>query len=227
MRRRFSLWLVADAALLLVGCSLVSPPKPEPATAILSKMPDNVPQEAGVESTLLIVLPEVSSAYNTTQMAYSEKPYQISYYRDNEWAATPGEMIQPLLVRTLQQTGIFRPTLTPPETGHADYALHTEVIELLQDYTASTPVLRLTLRFQLLDAAGQALADREITKQVAMQDSNSYAGVNAANDALAKALGEAALFVMNSARSETKAFSARSRLEAGSDVLEPRQRADR
>jgi cholesterol transport system auxiliary component len=227
MRLRFFLWLVADAALLLAGCSLISPPKPQPASAILSKVPANLPREAGLESTLLIAPPEVSSAYDTKQMAYSQMPYQIAYYRDNEWAATPGEMIQPLLVRTLQQTGMFRAVLTPPETGHADYALRTKVTELLQDYTAGTPVLRLTVHFQLLDGVGHALADREIRVQEAMQDSNSYAGVTAANDALAKALREAALFVMNSARAETTAFSARSRREAQSDVPEPRQRADR
>jgi cholesterol transport system auxiliary component len=227
VRRPFLLLLVADAGLLLAGCSLLSSPKPEPATALLTKIPANVPHEAGVESTLLIARPQTSSAYDTTRMAYTEKPYQIAYYRDNQWAAPPGEMIQPLLVRTLEQTGIFRAILPPSETGHADYALRTEVTELLQDYTASTPVLRLTLHLQLLDGAGQALADREITEQVAMRGSNSYAGVNAANDALARALAEAAQFVMSSARSETKASSARSGLEAGSDVREPRQRADR
>ena len=200
MKKRFLLWIVPQAALLLAGCSLLAPPKSEPATAILSKVPDNVPHEAGAESTLLIVRPEASPAYNTTRMAYSEKPYQIAYYRDNQWAATPGEMIAPLLVRTLEQTGMFRAVLSPPETGHPDYALRTEVTELLQDFTASTPMVRLALHVQLLDGAGQAVADREISEQEPMRDSNSNAGVNAANDALAKALTEAARFVMSSAR---------------------------
>ena len=227
MRRGLLLWVTAEAALLLAGCSLVSPPKPEPTTAILSKLPNDVPREAGVESTLLIARPEASSAYDTTKMAYSEKPYQIAYYRDNAWAATPAEMIQPLLVRTLEQTGMFRAILNAPETGHADYALHTEVTQLLQDYTAGAPVLKLALHVELLDASGESVADREIAEQEPMRGSNSYAGVAAANDALAKALAEAAQFVMSSARSETRASSARSRPEARSDDPEPRRRADR
>jgi cholesterol transport system auxiliary component len=227
MRPRFHLWIAANAALLLAGCSLLSPPTPEPATAILTKVPDNLPREAGIESTLLIARPEASSAYDTTRMAYSEKPYQIAYYRDNQWAATPGEMIRPLLVRTLEQTGIFRAVLTAPETGHTDYALHTEVTELIQDYTEGTPVLRLALHVQLLDEFGQAIADREISEEQPMLASNSHAGVNAANDALARALAEAAAFVMSSARSQTKASSSRSRLEAGNDASELRPHADR
>ena len=225
MRR--SLKWIAAIGLLLGGCSLVSPPKPEPATAILSKVPDNVARDTGGEMTLLIVPPEVSSAYDTTQMAYSERPYQIAYYRDNVWAATPGNMIQPLLVRTLDRTGMFRAVLTTPETTHADYALRTQITELLQDYTAGVPVLRLALHVQLLDRDGQAIADREIAKQEPMRGANSYAGVNAANDALAKALGEAAEFVMSSARAESKASSATSRREERSDVPAPRRRADR
>jgi cholesterol transport system auxiliary component len=191
--------ILTSAFLLLAGCSLL-PPQPEPATALLSKLPDTVPHEASAAATLLIARPEASSAYDTTRMAYSEKAYQIAYYRDNQWAATPGDMIEPLLVRTLEETGLFRAILTPPATGHADYALRTEVTELLQDYTSGAPVLKLALHVQLLDASGQALAEREISEREPMQGSNSYAGVNAANDAMAKALAEAARFVMNSAR---------------------------
>src|SRR5262249_8679846 len=128
------------------------------------------------------------------------KPYQLAYYRDNEWAGTPAQMIQPLLVRTLEQTGMFRAILSPPETGHTDFALRSEIVELVQDYTMGPPVLRLRLRLQLFDASGQPVADREISEQESMRESTPYGGVNAANDALAKALREAAQFVMSSAR---------------------------
>ncbi len=200
MMRRLFLWIAPAAVSLLAGCSLVSPPKSEPATALLSKVPDNIPHEAGDESTLLVLRPEVSAAYNTTRMAYSVKPYQLAYYRDNQWAATPAQMIQPLLVQTLQQTGMFRAIMSPPESGHPNYALRTEIMELVQDYAAGPPVLKLALHVELLNASGQAVADREISKQEPMRDSTSYAGVNAANDALANALREAAQFVMSAAR---------------------------
>jgi hypothetical protein len=72
-------------------------------------------------------------------MAYTVKPYQLAYYRDNQWAETPAQMIQPLLVRTLQQTGFFQAILSPPDSGHASYALRTEIMELTQDYTGIPP----------------------------------------------------------------------------------------
>jgi cholesterol transport system auxiliary component len=197
--RRTSLVCIT-AASLLTGCSLLSPPRPEPATAILSKLPYLMPRESRDAPTLLVLRPQISSAYDTTRMAYSVKPYQLAYFRDNQWAATPAQMIQPLLARTLQQTGFFREILSPPESGHVSYVLRTEITELLQDYTVSPPVLRLTLHLQLFDTSGQAVAGHQISEQETMRDATPYGGVNAANDALAKALLEAAQFVMSSAR---------------------------
>src|SRR5205823_384920 len=141
--------------------ALLSPPKSEPTTAVLRKLPDDVPRERMHGATLLVRSPESSPEYDTVHMAYSIKPYQIAYFRDNDWAATPAQMIQPLLVRTLQRTGLFRGILSPPESGHALYALRTEILELLQDHTVRPPVLRLTLRLQLLDASDQLVAGRE------------------------------------------------------------------
>jgi cholesterol transport system auxiliary component len=188
------------APVLLAGCSLLPPPQSEPATSILSKVPDQVPFEPGHASTLLVQRPEISSAYDTTRMAYTVKPYEIAYYRDNQWADTPAQMIQPLLVRTLQQTGFFQAILSAPDPGHTSYVLRTEIMELTQDYTRSPPLMRLTLHLRLFDESGRAVAEREITERETMQAATSYAGVNAANEALAKALRGAAEFVMSAAR---------------------------
>jgi cholesterol transport system auxiliary component len=199
MRQKVLVRIAIAAASLLTACSLVAPPRSEPATAILSKVPDRLPHKASHASTLLVLRPETSSAYDTTRMAYSVRSYQLAYFRDNQWAGTPAQMIQPLLTRTLEQTGFFRAILSPPASGQS-YTLRTEIMELVQDYTVSPPVLRLALRLQLLDASSQAVADREISEQEKIQDMTPYAGVNAANDALARALREAAQFVISSAR---------------------------
>jgi cholesterol transport system auxiliary component len=198
--RRFCVICAAVVVPWLVGCSQLLPPKTEPMTAILNKLPDRVPTMAAHAATLLVRLPEASAAYDTTRMAYSVKSYQLAYFRDNQWAETPAQMIQPLLVRTLRQTGFFRAILSLPESEPASYALRTEILELIQDYTASPPVLRLSLRLQLFDASGRPIAGRDIVEQETMRGALPYAGVVAANDAVANALREATLFVTSSVR---------------------------
>lgn len=197
--RRMWLPCIAVATFSLSGCSLFLPPRPEPAKAILSEVPDDVPRERRHAATLLVLLPEASADYDTARMAYSVKPYEIAYFRDNEWAETPPQMIQPLLVRTLQRTGFFRAILTPPEIGGASYSLATSIQELIQDYTASPPMLRLALRVQLFSSSGRLVAGREIGVREPMHGATPYAGVIAANHALSKVLREAARFVLASA----------------------------
>lgn len=189
---------MALAGLSLSSCSLLLPPKPEPVRALLSEVPNDLPHQRRHAVSLLILLPDTSPAYDTTRMAYSAKLYQLAYFRDNEWAETPAQMMQPLLVQTLQRTGFFRAILTPPETGPIDYTLRTILLELVQDYTITPPVLRLGFRLQLLGPSGRLIAGREISVQETMREATPYAGVLAANDAVAKALRETALFVMGS-----------------------------
>ncbi|HEX3991698.1 MAG TPA: ABC-type transport auxiliary lipoprotein family protein, partial [Acetobacteraceae bacterium] len=198
--RRFGLACSVLAAQWLVGCSLLLPPKPEPVTAILDKMPGHVPTGVVHPDTLLVRSPETSAAFDTTRMAYSVKAYQLAYFRDNQWAETPAQMIQPLLVRTLQQTGFFRAILSPPESETPSYSLRTEILELIQDHTTNPPVVRLKLHLQLFQASGWPIASRDIVEQEAMANAVPYAGVVAANDVVAKALRTTAQFVTSVAR---------------------------
>lgn len=198
--RRICLAFVALAALSLPGCSLLLPPRPEPTKSVLRELPNDLPHGRGRAASLLVLLPDIRPAYDTTRMAYSLKLYQLAYFRDNEWAETPAQMILPLLVQTLQRTGLFEAILTPPELGATDYTLRTKILDLLQDYTVSPPVLRFAFRLQLFSASGRPVAGREIAVQEPMREATPYAGVLAANDAVAKALRMAAEFVLNSAR---------------------------
>jgi cholesterol transport system auxiliary component len=53
------------------------------------------------------------------------------------------------------------------------------------------------LRFQLFQASGRPIASHEVVEQETMADAVPYAGVVAANDAVAKALRTAAQFVIS------------------------------
>ena len=76
------------------------------------------------------------------------EPYEIGYFRDNEWAETPAQMLDELLVRTVRELGYFKAVLTSPADTNASYRLQTTIVELLQDHTVKPPILRLALRVQ-------------------------------------------------------------------------------
>jgi cholesterol transport system auxiliary component len=106
-------------------------------------------------------------------------------------------MLQPLLVRTLQNTHYFRAVLTPPYSGRYTYSLRTEILELMQDFTSEPATLQLSLRVRLSnDTANRIIATKEISLREPMQQKTPYAGVMAANDATAKALQKVTEFVL-------------------------------
>lgn len=186
--------------LLLTGCALVSQPKSEPVQALLNKVPDSLPSERQHNVTLLILPPETSAAYDTTRMAYSVRRYEIGYFRDNEWAEPPGQMLEDLLVSTLRGTGYFKAVVVSQAAERPTYQLRTTILELLQDHTVSPPVLRLALRIQLLGARDNPVAEHDIRRVQALERPTPYAGVVAANDAMALALREVAQFVVETVR---------------------------
>lgn len=178
---------------MLVACS---PVRVNPSNQYLIKrIPCYVPTKRMRPIVLLISKPETRAIYNTTQMAYSLRPYQISYYGLNQWAAAPDEMLQPLLVQTMQNTHHFKAVVTPPYTGRYDYELNTEILELLQDYTCRAPVFRMTVRAQIIKTAtNRVIATREFSVGQPMLQCSPYGGVYAANAATVEILQRIAMF---------------------------------
>ena len=191
--------LGAVLALSLVpGCALLTAPPMETSKEVLNKMPPELPKRASRGAVLLVFPPQARPIYDTTQMAYTVQPYEIAYFSQHEWAETPAQMLQPLLVKTLESTRFFSAVLAPPYAGRYGYALRTEIRELIADFTSEPAALQLSLRFQLSEgAAGRIVAIKEISIREPMQKKSPYAGVVAANEATAKALLELARFVLD------------------------------
>jgi cholesterol transport system auxiliary component len=185
---------------LFSGCTLFSPVNMDTKKNVLNNIPLELSSETTHSATLLVLVPETMPAYATTQMAYSTQAYQIAYFSKNEWAETPSQMIQPLIVKTLRSTHYFSEVLSPPYFGRHTFELHVEILELKQDFTSEPATLRLAMRISLSrGATNQIVATKELSVREPMSERNPYAGVVAANEAMAKLLRELAKFVVEKA----------------------------
>ena len=197
--------LVAMSSVILSGCSLLSPVKSEPEnTYVLTSIPAYTVARRTHPITLLVMPPDTNPAYNTTQMAYTVKPYQIAYFAQNRWAETPSQMLQPLMVQTLQNTRYFHAVVTPPYAGRYQYMLSTHILKLQQDYTRRPAVLQLTLRAQLSRVTtNQIMATKQFSVVEPLWQKSPYGGVIAANRATATMLKHLSDFCLeNVARRE-------------------------
>jgi cholesterol transport system auxiliary component len=87
-----------------------------------------------------------------------------------------------------------------PDFGRHTFTLHSEILELKQDFTSDPAMLQLTMRFYLSrEATNQVIASKELSVREPMRERNPYAGVVAANEAMTQLLRELASFVVDKA----------------------------
>lgn len=188
--------LIPLSMILLSACSFLSPVKVDlPDKYILNNVPTVVPTKKTRSTILLVSIPETRPIYNTTQMVYTSRPYQISYFSKNEWAETPAQMLHPLLIQTLQKTYAFKAIVSPPYNGRYDYIINTEILELKQDFNCPRPMLVMSVRAQILKMSiNQVIATKQFTVRLPIPSGTPYGGVIAANHGIVSILRRTAGF---------------------------------
>lgn len=182
---------------LLAGCSFLSPVKMGPDTGfVIDQMPSHVKRVAQRHATFLAMRPDTYPAYNTSRIAFTMRPHQISYYAYSRWIEAPADMYMPLIAKTLEKTHRFSAVVSPPYVGQYDYALMTQIKMFQVDYTVSPAMFRLGWQAQLLRARdGRLMASKEFNIAAPLPCKSPYGAAVAANDASAQLLGELASWV--------------------------------
>jgi cholesterol transport system auxiliary component len=188
--------LLPFAVLLVTACAGLQPPPAQPVSTYLLEAQPAVARDASRRDLALAVsTPRARAGFDSPQMAYVRRPHELEYFANNRWADAPARMLAPLITQALERSGSWRSVLHNPSVASADLRLDTELVRLVQDFTAPPSRIRITLRAELIDtASGRVLAVREFDEvEVAPRD-DPYGGVLAANRGLERLLGNLAGF---------------------------------
>lgn len=196
--------IMVAAALAAAGCSPFPKqgPTPSPDTYLLQwNNRTAVPHAGGAAcGSIGVSAPRPAPGFGTVHMAYSKTPFRIDYYAYNQWADTPGQMIEPLLVRALEQSGRFRAVVKQDVGADADLWLASDDLRLLQRFEGAKSRVELDLRVVLLDSSARhVLAQRRFEIREPAESSTPYAGVRAANRAMGRLLREMTGFIAKAA----------------------------
>ncbi|MDX1900405.1 MAG: ABC-type transport auxiliary lipoprotein family protein [Gammaproteobacteria bacterium] len=193
------IFAIIICSFFLSSCSVFSPVKTEHVdTYNLTATSHTITKYSSRKMTILVTPVESTPVYNTTQMAYTMKPYHIAYFVKNRWISTPAEMLHPLIVQSLQNTHYFRAVTEKPSMGHYDYILNVQLIKLQQEFLSQSSQIHLILDVQLLNSASQnIIATRRIDIYEHVLQPTPYAGVIAANIATERALKQITRFCLN------------------------------
>jgi cholesterol transport system auxiliary component len=132
--------------------------------------------------SIWVTPPEAAAGYQTEQMIYVKKPYELAAFVKNSWTNAPGEMLYPLIVQSLQRTGFFHAVISSTYSLGADYRLDTQVLSLQQNFLKKPSVLEFSAKVVLTRIRdNKVLASRIITQHIPCSMDTPYGGVIAAN----------------------------------------------
>jgi cholesterol transport system auxiliary component len=189
-------WRLPALALFVAGCTALQPAQVESPNLHLLEAgsPVRVARERR-DLVLEVAAPRAWPGFDTPQMAYVRKPYELDYFADNRWVDAPARMLGPLLVHALEQSGGFRAVVQSPAAVPADLRVNSELIRLQQNFAMQPSRVELSLRVQLVDVRGKrVLGTRTFDESENAPSDDAYGGATAANVALQRVLGQAVDF---------------------------------
>ena len=134
--------------------------------------------------SLLISEPEAMAGYQTGQMLYINKPFEMSSFAHSAWASPPANMLSPLIIQSVQRCGYFYAVASGVFADTTDYRLDTQLMALQQNFLVKPSVLELMVKVVVTHIAdNRAVASRIISEHVQCPQDTPYGGVIAANKA--------------------------------------------
>jgi len=137
-----------------------------------------------VPVTLMVMPPEAVAAYQTSEMLYVTKPYQVASFAKNAWVDPPADMLYPLLVQSLQRTGYFKAVASGLNNEVSDYRLDTQLLKFEQNFLQRPSVMEFSAKIVLTRISdAKLMASQIISQHIPCPMDTPYGGVIAANRA--------------------------------------------
>jgi cholesterol transport system auxiliary component len=124
-------------------------------------------------------------------MAYMEEAHRLDYFAHHRWADSPARMLEPLLIRALESSGLYQAVVQAPTTARFDLRLDTELLRLVQVFEPTESRVELAVRISLLDTEQQRVLVSDVLAETEpATERTPYGGVIAANKAVVRLLEE-------------------------------------
>ncbi len=182
MNKACSVIFLFCAQALLTACSPIKTPVSNQYKLEAYTTP-NLPHKKTALS-ILVSQPEAMAGYQTEQMLYIQKPFEISSFVHSTWISSPANMLYPLIMQSLQKTRYFDAVASGPYVDKADYRLDTQVLSLQQNFIPKPSTIDLILKVVITEVAdNRIVSSRIFHEHVNCPKDTPYGGVIAANQA--------------------------------------------
>ncbi|MBN9225711.1 MULTISPECIES: ABC-type transport auxiliary lipoprotein family protein [Legionella] len=194
--KKLTVFLISLSVVLLSACSpvKVSVKNQYQLSAYSTKQLAKNP----LPVTLLVTAPEAAAGYQTEQMLYIKKPFELEAFAKNAWVNPPADMLYPLILQSLQRANLFKAVTSNAYTLGVDYRVDTQLLSLEQNFLKKPSVLELSVKMVLTHVSdNRVLASRIVNLQIPCPSDTPYGGVIAANKATQLFTASLARFVVS------------------------------
>lgn len=162
------------ALLAVAGCtSLLDSDLPASVSYVLAPAPPAQTTVPATQADVSIGRPDLSPGLDTERIAVL-KGRQLDYYRAARWGGSTTEVVQTMLVNSLEDQRLFRSVTAEQARVAGDYVLDVEVRDFQAEYVSDTeaPNVHVTMMGRLI-----RVVDRELVVSIAAE-ANSKATDN-------------------------------------------------
>ena len=204
MKLRPGLGVLAIA--MLAGCSVIpfssSKNQREERVYLLETVADVSAAEVRSSCTVVVTAPEAAPGFGGPGMRYTRSSKQIERFAFSRWAESPASMLEPLLLRALRASGEYAAVLPAPAAIVTDLRVESDELRLVQAFSGDSSEVQLSMSSRVYAPAERGLlASREFRYTVPTSEAGPEAGVEAADEAVARLLSDFASFTRDAMRS--------------------------
>ena len=139
-----------------------------------------------------------AAGFDSAQIIYIRKPYQLESYAYHRWVEPPARMLEPLLERMLRGSGLFSAVVGPNTAVQTDLQLDVELLHLQQVFTDEGSEVQLAVNVSLVNLVrAQLIASQRFSVTEPVREATPYGGVQAANHATARFLTDLRTFLVH------------------------------
>ena len=154
--------------------------------------------------SLLVSQPDAIAGYQTEQMMYNSKPFELSSFVHSAWISSPANMLYPLIIQSLEKSHYFFAIASGPDADRTNYRLDTQLFELQQNFLTKPSTVQLVAKVIITHIAdNRVLSSRIITQRIPCPQDTPLGGVIAANQATTAFTAAVTDFVIKQIKQDT------------------------
>lgn len=155
--------------------------------------------------SLLVMQPVAIDGYDTEQMLYVNRPYQVEEFANNVWMSPPTTMLFPLMIRSIASSHYFYAVTSDLNISKTDYRLESVLLRLQQNFLTKPSRIQLAMQVTLIRSVDSSLVATDIiSESLPCPSDTPLGGVMAANQATKHLSSRIAHFVIEQVKRDQK-----------------------